>query len=160
MLGLSRSVLAVAQKVSFPYHDSHRALSHMTQPYKAFCNSFSGYQERLSATQFNQSPIKLKINIYQAIVELQTPQHVKKFIANKLHSSMNKQLLHVSAIIYSHLQGHKSILKDIYRVGTQLCQIVCGKIQHQYTCILLVIYVKTMLKLYSIVYNIFGIQVP
>jgi hypothetical protein len=73
---------------------------------------------------------------------------------------MNKQLLHVSAIIYSHLQGHKSILKDIYRVGTQLCQIVCGKIQHQYTCILLVIYVKTMLKLYSIVYNIFGIQVP
>jgi hypothetical protein len=51
--------------------------------------------------------------------------YIKEFITNKLHFFVDTvPLLHVSAIIYSRLQGAPIyVLKDVYNVSTQLCKL-------------------------------------
>ena len=78
--------------------------------------------------------------------------NITKFITDTLHQFLNiKALPHVSANIYSHLQG-VPILKDVCSIVIQLCQLyVSGKMHN--TCMLLshsvLCYVTVLLKLFD-----------
>jgi hypothetical protein len=59
---------------------------------------------------------------------------INKFITNKYRLSMNREpLLHVSTIVYNHLHEVPTyIVKEIYSLSSEPCQIPYGKLQIHY----------------------------